>query len=270
MKYEVFQVQKANMMFEVGVMHHDALTHADIAKALRPSIAETYSTTLERVVVVGAGFCSDGIPFQCWGSSDSLGISSRGDADEATLTSSMLNFQNVKVSPFDKISCVMGNVSQTCAHAIVEMRRKTFVVGHQFSAYNIESEDYADFEEGMLLRYKGPSLDAEGETVNLFAVDSSSKYYADYEGIYCLTNQNMMHIFEDSEIVRRLSRTQTGVALLDNKPSVVEIHGIVDPWPLTDDHEDFRARYSLLGDSQVLVKIGSLKEILEFFNIEMD
>uniref|UniRef100_A0AB39CER4 Uncharacterized protein n=1 Tax=Pseudomonas phage HRDY3 TaxID=3236930 RepID=A0AB39CER4_9VIRU len=272
MKYEIYQVSKQGLTFEIGVMHSDALTHADVAEHMKVCISATYDATFGSVDVVGAGFCSEGLPIKCWGHSDSLNLSSRGDADEMALASSTLHFNNVKVSAFDRISSVAGNLSQTCGLDIRKMREQIFVVGHQFSAYDIATEDYADFEEGMLLRYKGPGLDADGDVIHMFAVDSGSKYYADFDGVYCVTEKDMRCIFEDSEIVRRLARVQSGVVLFgpDKTPQVVTIDGIVDPWPLTDNHEEFRAIYSFLGQEQKLTTEGSLRAILEFFHIEMD
>lgn len=270
MKYEIFRVNKQGLTFEIGLMHHDALTHADVVEHMKVCVSSTYETTFDEVEVVGAGFCTEGFPIKCWGHSESLNISSRGDADELVLISSMLNFQNVKVSPFDRLCSGLANVSQTSSIDHRKMREKIYVVGRELEVCDIREDGMAYFEQGMLLRYVGPTLDADGDPAYMFRVDSTSKYSADYGSVYLLTDNNMGHIFEDSEIVRRLARMQSGVVLLDDKPHVVSIHGIMDPWPLTDNHDEFRAVYSLLGDDQVLTKDGSLKQILDFFHIEMD
>lgn len=272
MKYEIFEVTKEDLKFEIGLMHSEQLTHADVAEAMQICLSTTYNTTFDGVKVVAAGFCSAGLPVKCWGHSESLDMSTRGDIDELVLMQTNLNFENVYDSDFDSIKNVLRNFSQTCGAAVGNQWNNQFVVGHEITAYNLLDGDFVEFEEGMLLRYKGPTLNANGHAAHLFSVSTTSKYSADFDGIYSVDYRMLGGVFKDSPLMRMLAKMQSGVVLVDNVPQVVNITSIRDPFPLTIDHDQVIASYIPLGSGTLEQKLftGTLQQIAKHFNLLAD
>lgn len=272
MKYEIFEVTKEDLKFEIGLMHSEQLTHADVAEAMQICLSTTYNTTFDGVKVVAAGFCSAGLPVKCWGHSESLNMSTRGDIDELVLMQTNLNFENVYDSDFDEIKNVLRNFSQTCGAAVGNQWNNSFVVGHEITAYNLLDGDFVEFEEGMLLRYKGPTLNESGHAAHLFAVSSVSKYYGDFDGIYSVEQRMLRGVFKDTPLARRLAKVQSAVVMTDGGPQVVNITAIHDPFPLTTDHDQVIASYIPLGGGSLEQQLftGTLKQIAEHFNLETD
>jgi hypothetical protein len=272
MKYEIFEVTKEDLKFEIGLMHSEQLTHADVAETMQICLSTTYNTTFDGVKVVAAGFCSAGLPVKCWGHSESLNMSTRGDIDELVLMQTNLNFENVYDSDFDSIKNVLRNFSQTCGAAVGAQWNSQFVVGHEITAYNLMDGDFVEFEEGMLLRYKGPTINADGQPAHLFAVSSVSKYYADYDGIYSVDHRMLRGVFHDSPLIRKLAKMQSGVVLVDDVPQVVNITSISDPFPLTTDHDQVIASYIPLGGGSLEQRLftGTLQQIAEHFHLETE
>jgi len=272
MKYEIFQITKSDMTFEVGLMHHDALTHADVAEHMQICIACTYDTTTEDVKVVGAGFCSSGYPVTCYGHSESLGISSRGYADENTLNSSMLQTRDANPGPFDMVSTLLNNFSDTCARPMLRLTQQRYIVGREVRAFNMIDENYVDLFVGMRLEYVGPSLDGEGAAVHIFKVAPDSEGYEDFrDGIYTVSDIWMMAIHVDSPEIRKLTRESCRAVMVDGAISVANLVAIVDPFPISEPHDQLVAHFTLLGDEkEVIQHKGSLEGLCRYFHIDLD
>lgn len=270
MKYEIFEVTKDDLKFEIGLMHPDQLTHADVAEHMQVCISMTFETGFDDVKVVAAGFCSAGFPVKCWGHSESLNIHSRADADELVLMGTNLHFENVFESDFDKINNVLRNFAQSCQQQIERQHGQLFIVGHEITGYGLLEGDHADFEEGMVLRYKGPTINTAGRAAHLFMVDPSSKYSADYDGIYSIDQSMLRGIFKDGPLIRRLAKIQSCAIKTEGEPMVVNLTGILDPWPLTVDHDELIATYVPLGGGEQKKFVGSMQQIAEFFHLDLE
>lgn len=271
MKYVVFKVKKAASMFEVGLMFHDALTHSDVAEHMATCISITYNTTFDAVTVVGAGFVSEGLTLKCWGHSESLNISSRGLADEQALTSSMLNFEHAERSPFDQVSCVINNMAQTCAVDLQKMREQSYVVGRAVEGTDITDGMLAFLFEGMRLNYVGPSINSDDLPVHLFqAVDKTDR--EDFHGIYQVRESQMSGIFCDGPEIRALTKERAcAIRISDHETKVATIVGVVDPYPLTEPHDEYRVYYQLLGEDTRHHHVeGTLEHLCQYFNIDVD
>lgn len=270
MKYEIYEVTKDDLKFEIGLMHHEQLTHSDVAESMQVVISMTYNTRFDDVKVVAAGFCSAGLPVTCWGHSESLNMSTRGDIDELVLMQNNLNFENVYDSDFDKIHNVLHNFAQSCGPQIERQHGQKFIVGCEITGYGLVEGDFVEFEEGMILRYKGPTINASGRSSHLFSVDTESKYSADFDGIYCIDKSMLRGVFKDTPLIRKLAKIQSGVVLVDDVPQAVNITGILDSWPLTTDHDQMLATYVPLGGGDQQKFFGTLQQIAEHFHLETD
>ena len=268
MKYEIFQVTKGDMQFEIGLMHHEQLTHADVAEHMQVCISMTFETGFDDVKVVGAGFCSSGVPVKCWGHSESLNIHTRGQADELVLMASMLNFESVPTDDAEMIRNVLQNFSQSCGVMVSKAHNQLCIVGHEIVGFDLATGESADFEEGMLLRYRGPTLNADGRVAHLFVVDSSSKYYGDYDSVYSFSASNLFGIHKDHPMLRKLAKVQCAVINVDGVAKAVNIHGVIDLWPMGEPHDQMMAYYVLLGGGEKQKFHGSLEQMLEFFNLD--
>nr|DAF93541.1 MAG TPA: hypothetical protein [Myoviridae sp. ctshb19] len=269
MKYEVFQVTKKRMTFEVGVMHHEALTHSDVADGMRESIAEAYQVKPIDVKVVGAGFCSFEYPIKCWGTSESLGISTRGRADEDALTTSINHYGNADRSPYNQIASLMQNLAFSIGTEVRTMGEKRFVVAQEISVFDMVSDGYVELEMGMQLQYIGPTLDGEGSPVQMFRVTPQSNFYADYgDCILHFHDRKLAALFEDGPEIRKLTE-QSSFVIGDD--SVVLLASLTDPYPLDGPSEEVVARYSYLhGNGTFYTKEGTLQELCKFFNVEIE
>lgn len=268
MKYEVFEVTKDDMKFEVGLMHHDQLTHADVAEHMQVCISMTFNTKFDDVKVVGAGFCSSEYPIKCWGHSESLNMHTRGRADELALSSTMLNFDSVPADDAALIRDVLDNFALSCGQQISRMHNELFVVGHEINGYDLLTRDSAEFEEGMLLRYRGPTINADGRVAQLFVVDQSSKYYGDYDGVYSISGANLFSIHKDGPLIRKLAKVQCAAITVDGETKAVNIHGVIDLWPMGEPHDQLMAYYVLLGGGEKQKFHGSLEQMVKFFNLD--
>ncbi len=270
MKYEIFEVTKEDLKFEIGLMHSEQLTHADVAEAMHICLSTTYNTTFDGVKVVAAGFCSAGLPVKCWGHSESLNMSTRGDIDELVLMQTNLNFENVYDSDFDKINNVLRNFSQTCHSEVGRQIDKLFVVSCEIPAYGLLEDDSAIFEEGMILRYKGPTINRDGKAAHLFTVAPASMYYADFDGIYSVEQSMLRGVLHDSPLARKVAKLQSCAIVVNGEPQVVNLHSVLDPFPLTVPHDQMIVIYVPLGGGEQQKFVGTLEQIAEFLNLNGD
>lgn len=82
MKYIILRLD-GKIPREVPVIFPDLLVHADVARTMTAMIKEDSSNTnITDVRVVSAGFCNTAV--ECFGKSDTLGITSR-DIDDAII-----------------------------------------------------------------------------------------------------------------------------------------------------------------------------------------
>ena len=273
MKYFVMRVDNSahELVFELGFMHHDHLTHADMAEAVLPKLAEVYNVPQESVTVVGAGFCNDGLPLKCWGHSDSLNVSTRGRADEDVLTSSMVNFQSAPHSGFDLMDSVNNNMSMTCMGHMQAMRDRRFVCLGETKCRDVRFYRHS-LATTTVLQYGGPSLDTTGRPVHQFyldAEDSDNEHYEyyesdDYARTFQIQPRDLKTVFADSELVRRFAK------LINASDWVrVEVEGeihrcrvvqVLDKWPLTDDHDEIVVELIDAEENKMRI-VGSLTDL---------
>lgn len=82
-KYITFAARKDDIDYCCFLRFNEHLVHADVAQAMLPCIALSYSVPVEDVRVLGAGFIHDThvLGAECYGESDSLNVKSRGALD---------------------------------------------------------------------------------------------------------------------------------------------------------------------------------------------
>jgi hypothetical protein len=271
MKYEIFQVRLpkgANMFVEVGVMHHDHLVHAMMAEALVPCVAANFSTPVENVKVVSAGFCSEGFPFTCWGNSDSLNLSSRGDTDSMILAKTMLNFENVHITGYDEIRTPMRNIAQNCSVSLELLRNQTYLLVNDISCPSFTNHTLHVVEAPARLQYLGPSINAKNKPVQLFR--EVKDYGVMYDNILALTEQQMESVFVENKIVSQIARAGAVVMVVDDIVGTYIVERMIDPYPLSDFHDEIEVTVVHAQTKTPHVITGSLTELAAKLHLDSE
>ncbi|WP_260524279.1 hypothetical protein [Serratia sp. PL7] len=81
MKYIMLRVNKP-MAREIPIIFPDNLVHADVVNAMRMLVAYP---GIEDATVVSAGYCNLNLSAECYGKSETLGISSRESDDSIVI-----------------------------------------------------------------------------------------------------------------------------------------------------------------------------------------
>lgn len=277
MKYITLQAHKGDMLFELGLTFHEMFVHADIAEDAKKRMAEMYDIAVEKVTVVGAGFCTTGLlGFSCFGTSDTLGISTRGSADEAVLESTNLNIKSPPYSGFDLISSVLHNFEHSCYTQVKEMQAKEFIITSDTEVLNGRNEmRYLD--AGTRLIYRGPSFGYAARAVHLFHLNENQPAHTDYEAgdydeVYQFLPSAMKVVFERSALIDRfaeaIAKNETVFLDNDQRGRIVRFD---DPWPLTDDHDEMQVSFrGTASDSVVQVMKGTMAELAKRFEFDVD
>lgn len=277
MKYITLQAHKGDMLFELGLTFHEMFVHADIAEDAKKRMAEMYDIAVEKVTVVGAGFCTTGLlGFSCFGTSDTLGISTRGSADEAVLESTNLNIKSPPYSGFDLISSVLHNFEHSCYTQVKEMQAKEFIITSDTEVLNGRNEmRYLD--AGTRLIYRGPSFGYAARAVHLFHLHENQPANTDYEAgdydeVYQFLPNAMKVVFERSPLAERFAEAigKNETVFLDNdqRGRIVRFD---DPWPLTDDHDELQVSFrGSATDSVVQTMTGTMAELAKRFEFDVE
>ena len=269
MKYEIFQAQlagDANMFVEIGVLHHDHLVHAIVAENMLKAVAESFNTPVENVKVVAAGFCSEGFPFTCWGESESMELSSRGNVDAAILCKSMLHFEDVAISPYDKIRWAYRNLADANCSAIVELRQQKYVLVNESFLEEFGTDKSHVVPAGIFLEYVAPSLDDDGEAVHIFRGTEENGNTR----LLCFKDRHMASVFLDTPIIRELLNV-TAFAMQDDDGEMIVcmLHSMADTYPLTTDHDEFIVVAKTGKERRTVTIEGTLAEIAQKMNVEV-